>query len=76
MTQGLHSRMDDKRLKVLNAQQGKFGSHWMNVVPWKNLWLKLDDQPLRISIALRLGAKICVAHTRQFGERVDPHSSH
>ena len=51
----------------LNAHQGKFGSHWLNVVPCKNLGLKLDDQQLRIPISLRLGANICVAHTCHCG---------
>ena len=49
--------MDDKRSKVLNAHQGKLGSQWLNVVPCKNLGLKLDDQHLRISIGLRIGTK-------------------
>ena len=35
--QGLISRMDDKRSKVLNAHQGEFGSQRLNVVPCKNL---------------------------------------
>ena len=42
--QDLISRMDDKRSKIFNAHQGKFGSQWLNVVPCKNLDLKLDDQ--------------------------------
>ena len=46
--QDLISRMDGKRSKVFNAHQGKFGSQWLNVVPCKNLGLKLDDQQLRI----------------------------
>ena len=61
--QDLISRMDDKRSKFFSAHQGIFGSQWLNVVPCKNLGLKLDDQQLRISIGLRLGANICVAHT-------------
>ena len=32
------------------AHQAEFGSQWLNVVPFKNLGLKLDDQQLRISI--------------------------
>ena len=60
--------MDDKRSKVFNAHQGKFGSQWLNVVPCKNLGLKLE---LRISIGLRLGANICVAHTCPCGKRVE-----
>ena len=66
--QDLISRMDDKRSKVFIYDQGKFGSHWLNVVPCKNLGLKLDDQQLRISIGLRLGANICVAHTCHCGK--------
>ena len=69
-TQDLISRMDDKRSTVFIAHQGKFGSQWLNVVPCKNQGLKLDDQHLRISIGLRLGANICVAHTCHFGKRV------
>ena len=70
------SRLDDKRSKVFTAHQGKFRSQWMNVVPCKNLGLKLDDQQLQISIGLRLGANICVAHTCHCGERVKRDSFH
>ena len=66
----LISRLDDKRSKVFNTHQGKFGCQWRNIVPCKNLGLKLDDQQLRISIGLRLGASICVAHTLHCGKRV------
>ena len=36
--QDLISRMDDKRSKVFNAHQGKFGSQWLNVDPCKGKW--------------------------------------
>ena len=62
--------MNDKRSKVSNAHQGKFGSQWPNVVPCKKLGLKLDDQQLRISIGLRLGANICVALRCHSGKTV------
>ena len=74
--QYLISRMGDKRSKVFNAHQGKFGSQWLNVVPCKNLGLKLDDQQLRNSIGLRLGANICVAHTCHCGKRVERDGLH
>ena len=74
--QELISRMDDKRSKIFNAHQGKFGSQWLNVVPCKNQGLKLDDQQLRISNGLRLGANICVAHTCPCGKRVERDGSH
>ena len=77
--QGLTSRMDSKCSRVFNAHQGRFGSQWINVVPCKNLdlkFLKLDDQQLRISFGLRLGANICVAHTCHCGKRVERDGLH
>ena len=38
--------------------------------------MKLDDQQLRISIGLRLGANICVAHTCHCGKRVERDGLH
>ena len=57
-------------------QQGKLETQWLNVVPCKNLGLKLDDQQLQISIGLRLGAKIWVAHTCHCGKRVERDGLH
>ena len=74
--QDLISRLDDKRSKVFDAHQGKFGSQWLNVVPCKNLGLKLDCQQLRISNGLRLGANICVAHTCHCYKRVERDGLH
>ena len=74
--QDLISRMDDKRSNVFNTPQDNFGSQWLNVVPCKNLGLKLHDQQLRVSIGLRLGANICVAHTCHCGKRVERDDLH
>ena len=74
--QDLISRMDDKRSKIFNAHQGNIESQWLNVVPCKNLGLKLDDQQLRISIGLRLADNICVAHTCHCGKRVERDGLH
>ena len=74
--QELISRMDDKRSKVFNAHQGKFGSQWLNVRTCKNLGLKLDDRQFHISIDLRLGASFCVAHTCHCGKRVERDGLH
>ena len=68
--------MDDKRSKLFNAHQGVFGFQRLNVVPCKNLDLKLADQQLRISICLRLGANIFVAHTCHCGKRVERDGVH
>ena len=41
-SQELISRMDDKRSKVFNAHQGKFGSQWLNVVPCPLIYFALS----------------------------------
>ena len=63
-------------VKRVNAYQDPFGSTWLNVVPSKNLGLKLTDQQLRISLFLRLGAKICEKHTYSCGELVEENGHH
>ena len=45
----------------LQCYISKFGSEWLNAFPSKNLGLKLTDSQLRVTIALRLGCKICEA---------------
>ena len=45
-----------------NAFQDRFGSQWLNVIPCKNLRLKMSNQQLRFAIGLRLGSKICERH--------------
>ena len=55
--------MDDKRSKGFTAHQGKFLSQWQDVVPCEKLGLNFDDQQVRISTGLRLGAINCVAYT-------------
>ena len=66
----------DKCSKVFTSHQGKFGTQWQNVFPCKKLGLKFDDQQLRISICLRLGAQIAVAHTCHRGKRVERDGLH
>ena len=57
--------------KLLKPIKANSVSEWLNVVPWKNLRLKLDEEQLWFSIGLRLVANICVAHTRHCGKRVE-----
>ena len=68
--------LDVENVKRLNAYQDPFGSAWLNVVPRKNLGLKLTDQQLRISVSLRLGAKICEKHTCRCGKLVEENGHH
>ena len=68
--------LDVENVKRLNAYQDPFGSAWLNVVPSKNLGLKLTDQQLRISLSLRLGVKICEKHTCRRGKLVEENGHH
>ena len=54
----LISRLEPTDVKRFNAFQDRFGSQWLNVIPCKNLKLKLSNQQLRIAIGLLLGSKI------------------
>ena len=63
--------LDVENVKRLNAYQDPFSSAWLNVIPSKNLGLKLTDQQLRISLSLRLGAKIWEKHTCRCGKFVE-----
>ena len=65
-----------ENVKKPNAYQDPFGSAWLNVVPSKNLGLKLTDQQLRISLSLRLGAKIWKKHTYRCGKLVEETGYH
>ena len=58
------------------AFQNIFGSQWLNVIPYKNLRLKLSKEQLRIAIGLRLGSKICERHKCVRGKDVIEDSWH
>ena len=58
--------MNYKIFGSFTAQQGKFGSQWLNVVFYKNLRLKLDDKQLPSG-----ASNICVAHNCHCGKRVE-----
>ena len=52
-------RLEPTDLKRFNAFQDIFSSQWLNVIPFKNLKIKMSNQQIRIAIGLRLGSKIC-----------------
>ena len=63
-------RLEPTEVKRFNAFQDRFGSQWLNVIPCKNLRLKLSNQQLRIAMGLRLGSKICERHKCVCGKGV------
>ena len=63
-------RLEPTGLKRFNTFQARFGSQWLNVIPCKNLRLKLPKEHLRIAIGLRLDSKICKRHQCLCGKDV------
>ena len=49
---------------------------WLNAVPIPSLGLKLDNESLRISVALRLGAKLNLPYSCICGATVDDSATH
>ena len=63
------------RARIL-AAASEHASDWLNCIPIVNLGLKLDNNSLRIAVGLRLGTKLCEAHTCICGHLVDPWGRH
>ena len=63
-------RLETTDVKSFSAFQDRFGSQWLNVIPCKNLRLKLSKKQLRIAIGLRLGSKFCKQHKCVYGKDV------
>ena len=47
--------------------KNRFGSQWLNIIPCKNLKLKLSNPQLRTA-GLRLGSKVCERHIFMCGK--------
>ena len=50
-----------ERARLLSATAPQSGS-WLNALPSAALGLKLDDEQLRVAVALRIGTPICEPH--------------
>jgi len=63
------AQLSDKArlLAVMTKESGL----WLNAVPVPNLGLLLDDDCLRVSVALRLGGEVCRPHACRCGAQVD-----
>ena len=62
--------------KRFSPTQCRYAGAWPNAIPMSPLSLKLIDGLFRCAVALRLGAKICAAHTCCCGQNVDEYGTH
>ena len=59
------------RLAVLEGAGLPNSGSWLHAVPIPSLGTYLDNQALRIAVALRVGARVCEQHACRCGETVD-----
>lgn len=72
----LSNTVDKLEKARLLALQEKESGAWLNSLPSASLGTHLDNSTFRISIALRTGQPVCVAHTCRCGEPVLPNGLH
>ena len=58
------------RARLLASSAPNSGA-WLQALPLPNLGLHLDDETVRVAVALRLGAPICQPHRCRCGQQVD-----
>ena len=58
------------RARLLAAADPHSGS-WLHALPLPSLGLHLDDETVRVAVALRLGAPVCQPHRCRCGRQVD-----
>ena len=60
---------------ILKAVQGHSGD-WITAYPIDQVWTRLDDETLRVSVALRVGLNVCHAHQCRCGATVQSDGLH
>ena len=61
--------------RILTAAQGHSGD-WITAYPIAQVGSRLDDETLRISVALRIGLNVCLAHQCRCGATVQSDGLH
>ena len=73
----LQSALIDPRQKAtFLAATAPHSGDWLNALPIASCGLRLDDEAVRVAVALRLGLGICVPHSCPCGEEVDAWGQH
>ena len=72
----LHSSAHQVDSARLHAAASPHSGAWLDALPIPNLGLHLDNESVRIAVALRLGAPICQPHKCRCGRQVDSRGLH
>ena len=63
-----------RRLRL--AATAPHSGDWLNALPIASCVLRLDDEAVRVAVALHLGLGVCVPHSCSCGENVDAWGQH
>ena len=75
--EALWSNLHSNREKaVFLAAAAPHSGAWLAALPITSCGLRLDDEAVRVGVALRLGLRLCVAHDCRCGAVVDEWGSH
>jgi len=61
---------------LYNAACANHAGDWLTALPIASCGLVMDDEAVRVAVALRLGGDICVPHPCRCGEDVDAWGTH
>jgi len=69
----LHTRREKA---VFLAASAPHSGAWLSALPLATCGLRLDDEAVRVGVALRLGLQLCIAHECRCGTLVDVWGTH
>ena len=73
----LQSVLTDPRQKAtFSAATAHHSGDWLHALPIASCGLRLDDEAVRVAVALRLGLGVCVPHFCSCGENVEAWGQH
>jgi hypothetical protein len=72
----LDNASDSYHRARLLATQSPSSGDWLKALPLSSIGLRMDNETIRIAVALRLGSAVCEPHDCQCGQFVDIRGSH
>jgi len=70
------SLTNERELATFRAAEMRHSGDWLLTLPISSCGLRLEDDAVRIAVALRLGLNICLPHQCKCGSEVDAFGSH
>ena len=65
-----------RQLASFRAAEAPHSGDWLTTLPISSCGLRLEDDAVRVAVALRLGFDVCLPHSCRCGDPVDCFGSH